>query len=239
MKLADVKNSIWNILFPIRCLGCFSEGKYVCDRCRKTLGLIEKQQCPNCFRNVYRGEFCSDRCAKDFHFDQLLVGMMYDKAGLLKKMIVRYKYKFSKELSVLLSEILIKQLAHYFGSFEDVLKEMVVVPVPLHKKKLKERGFNQSEVLARAIGKYFSLEVVDALERAEQRTDQAKLGRKGRIHNLEGNFKLKVSPETFANKVVFLVDDVATTGSTLNECSRMLKTAGAKWICGLAIARAR
>ncbi|KKS13197.1 MAG: hypothetical protein UU70_C0021G0008, partial [Candidatus Yanofskybacteria bacterium GW2011_GWA1_41_6] len=113
----------------------------------------------------------------------------------------------------------------------------LLVPVPLHKKREYWRGFNQAELLARLIARHYRLDIGEGLVRSVDSIPQAKLeNRPKRLLNVQGLYKCK-KPEVFKDRHVILVDDVCTTGATLNECARVLKDAGAVSVIALAIAR--
>lgn len=239
MSEKNFVSSMLDLVFPRQCLRCRITGTYACDKCLDGVEFLESQECPGCRKKMEYGSFCGRRCAKTFAFDQLVVAIKYDKESFVKKMIVRFKYKFSRELSKTLAKIMIIQFKNCFGEMEDCNDRILLVPVPIHPKKIKQRGFNQSRLLAEYIAKKFRLELVDNLIRIRSTKAQAKLGRRGRLKNLKDSIGLCRCYEegVFKDKVVFLIDDVATTGSTLHECSKVLKACGASWVCGLVIAR--
>ena len=112
----------------------------------------------------------------------------------------------------------------------------ILVPVPLHRKSKSRRGFNQSELLITELLRRLDREVsVNNLVRIQNTRSQIILSREERIKNVTNAFQVK-NPELFVNKNVLLVDDVCTTGSTLNECARSLKSAGAQKVYGLVLA---
>ncbi len=114
----------------------------------------------------------------------------------------------------------------------------VFVPVPLHRKRRRERGFNQAEALASALGRLTGRPVEKrALRRVADIPPQTTMGRAERMANVRGAFRV-VRPERIRGRVVVLVDDVFTTGSTLGECARELRGAGAADVRALTVARA-
>jgi len=117
-----------------------------------------------------------------------------------------------------------------------LLKSAVLVPVPLHKQRLKQRGFNQSLELCEAMSKLTDIRTNDCLDRSKKTWTQAQLPPDLRIDNVSGAFRLK-EELSLADKIVIIVDDVATSGATLNEAARPLWEAGAKEVWGLTIAR--
>ncbi|MFH1218706.1 MAG: phosphoribosyltransferase family protein, partial [Candidatus Peregrinibacteria bacterium] len=202
---------ILDLFFPKKCVGCEVEGGDVCCECFKELKFLGSQQCPGCRGENLDGRFC-EGCENGFLFDRLVVCVEYEHGGVFSKLMVRFKYKYSSVLSELFGGILRGRVPSGYD---------VCVPVPIYRGKLRVRGFNQAKLLA----EYCGLGVVDCLCRLEDRGAQAKLGRSGRMENLKGVVGLRDGFE-LAGKRVLLVDDVATTGSTLNECSRVLKGAG-------------
>ncbi len=209
---------IIDVFFPRLCVGCGVEGGYLCKCCRIELEILQKQECPRCRSYSIDGEFC---CENDFYFDQLIVALRYRKNGLLKKLLVLFKYKYAKDLVSFLAGFLIKWLKEGW----------ILVPIPLDDRKLKQRGFNQSELLALELGN-----VWNCLERQVNPKRQAELGRQERLNNLKGLFSLRSGFDLKGKKII-LIDDVATTCTTLNECSKVLKQAGAESICGLVLGR--
>jgi len=226
---------ILNLVFPKSCLVCGCSGAYCCEKCYRTFSLLKNQDCPSCRRKNPTGVFCSFACGKDFNFEQLVVCLDYGRNALLRDLLRLFKYNFSKELAENLGRVMKWQFAPFSHNFIDA----VLVPVPLHKSRLAYRGFNQAGLLAQYLAGTFSgLTLCDCLIRRERRYEQAKLKREERLKNLDGVMELRTAYKGFLkNKVVVLVDDVATTCSTLNECSRALKNAGASYVCGLVLGR--
>jgi ComF family protein len=135
-------------------------------------------------------------------------------------MIHSLKYQNTKEIADTLARLCL----HHVGG-----KTMTVVPVPLHPKRLAKRGFNQAEVLAERMGLFVQL----ILKRVKNTISQTGLSRFAREQNVEGAF---VCTQSVGGEIL-LVDDVATTGATMNECARVLKRAGATKVYGLVVAR--
>lgn len=126
------------------------------------------------------------------------------------------------------------QTETFIGTREE---DALLVPIPLYKTKLNQRGYNQAAFLAKGLGERLSLPVVDLLERIRATKSQISLDRKERIENIKGAFRLKSSKESiFQGKTIFLVDDVLTSGATLSEGARVLKKAGAGKVYGLTLA---
>jgi len=243
-----IKTIILDLLFPKACLGCQKDGDLICTECLNKISFLNYQKCPSCKKLNNIGDFCSQKCKNNFYFDQLIVSTSYGKEEVVRKIIIAFKYKFSEELAEILGEILKTQYV-YFSQYDLHLRDAVFVPVPLHKKRLKFRGFNQSLLLANYLKKalnsdplleniFQNIEVCDCLLRKKYSSEQAKLSRVNRLKNLTDSFSIKPDFEkAIKHKSVVLIDDVATTCSTLNECSKVLKKAQTTHISGLVVAR--
>ena len=117
------------------------------------------------------------------------------------------------------------------------LSDLILIPAPLHRIKFNQRGYNQSELIAAGLAKYLNAESAnDCLFKIKSTKDQASLKEGKRLENLKNSF-LCIKPWLITGKRVLLIDDVYTTGTTMNECAKVLKEAGAREIVGLAIAR--
>jgi ComF family protein len=237
MKLSDVLDYV----FPRKCLGCGREEGYLCSLCREKIQLLEIQCCPRCRRAQKEGLFCSKKCAENFNFDQLIVCLEYSKSNLISKMVVQFKYRFSEDLVEILGKIMKHQLAVFSHNFKDGLGNILLIPVPLSAERIRFRGFNQSLLLAKYLAKNFSrMTVHDCMGREGGSEQQAGRSRKERLKNLENKIFLKDGCEKLLQeKSVIVIDDIATTGTTLNECARILKTAGVSHVCGLVLARGK
>lgn len=233
-----ILKAILDLFFPKMCLKCGVNGAYLCERCFAKFSFLKIQRCPKCGSRNYSGRFCNSSCGRNFCFDQLLVCMNYNESGVMKKLIALHKYRFIEELAEIFGKIVCKQFG-YCSKFLNLCEKNLVVPVPLHKSRLKYRGFNQAALLAAILARDCAdLQFCGALERAEYRDEQANLKRIQRLSNLRNAFDVKTGfAEAIYGRNIVLIDDVATTLSTLNECSRALKNAGAQSVTGLVLAR--
>jgi ComF family protein len=155
--------------------------------------------------------------------------------GVLRTAIHRFKFKKRKRLAEPLGILLVSYLSH--NPAMDAQEMDVIVPVPLHARRLRERGFNQAEMLGRVLSRYFGIPTVPALQRIRDTKAQFDLPRSERIKNVAAAFKI-VDPRAVYNKRVLLLDDIYTTGATIAECSKALKIAGAKRVEVLTLSRA-
>lgn len=172
--------------------------------------------CSECRANLK----CDLKSEKLGEIDCLISLYRYRSTPVVQKLIKLMKYKFCAEI------------VDIFDSDFELCKlgDLKIVPVPLHESRLKYRGFNQAKVIANKLG----LELYECLERTKATDQQARINREARLDNLAGAFELRLPIDSGD---FLLVDDVATTGATLNACAKVLKDAGAKKVLALVIAR--
>ena len=214
-----IKNFVLDLLFPKSCFNCQKEGVYLCEDCRSTLEISG-------FHQNY-----STQNLKDLYYP-----LPYQKS-LIKNLIQKFKYEpFVKELAEPLACLIIEhfQLMENPPSFGF---NSILIPVPLEKRRLKWRGFNQATAVAEELASSFGLKILtDVLVKTKATLPQMELTDEERKENIKGVFILK-NGELIKNKKILLVDDVYTTGSTMEECARILKIAGATEIIGIVVAR--
>ncbi|MBI5733649.1 MAG: ComF family protein [Candidatus Kerfeldbacteria bacterium] len=225
-------------LFPRRCLGCQAWGEWCCLKCLAELEFPRQLHCPSCGTASPVGEFCPS-CKTGRALDGLWAVQPYGQP-LIKKLIHDFKYEYLTELADTLGQILITTLrAYQLPPVWHSLKpsEWQLVPVPLARRRLRERGFNQADLLAQIVARATGLKKQDILTRAHTTMPQSKItDYNKRRQNLRQVFKLK--PEVNCqNQVYILVDDVYTSGTTLEECAKLLKSGGALEVWGLTVAK--
>jgi competence protein ComFC len=227
-----------NLLFPKYCLGCGQEGRYFCLNCQKEIEPLKFQICPVCQQLSFNG-LTHHACCNKNNLDGLIVFFPYQ--GILKKAIGKLKYYFITSLIEELSELILKVALRQLNSQSSFLKNKVILlPVPLYKKRQNWRGFNQAELLAKNLSRNFNWEVrTDFLIRSKSTPPQVGLKGKERETNLKEVFVFnhKIKMADFLKVKIILFDDVWTTGSTLKEAARVLKKAGFKKVFGLTICR--
>lgn len=201
--------------------------EHLCLRCRDCAPYVLPPVCPQCGRN-------EDDCTcggKRHHFERCVMPFYYE--GVAKKAIGTLKNQgydtVVKGLSLEMAEIIRRE---YGGIPFDL-----VTPVPLHTRKLRERGFNQSALLAKTLAKITDISYVDGLYKLYDTPAQKELPLEGRKANLLGAFHVDEQCDV-SGRTVLLVDDLLTTGSTLDECAKMLKIAGAKQVYAITAAAA-
>jgi len=154
--------------------------------------------------------------------------------NILKKILHRFKYISDACLAEALSGLLIKRL-HLIRLDPDCY-EIIIMPIPLHARRERERGFNQSEVLAKLLLESVGGKIMHLLERNRKTEPQARLSRGERIRNVKGAFQVREHFYEEMPETVFVLDDVITTGSTFVECARVLRAAGVKRVYGIMLA---
>ncbi len=228
-----------DLVFPYRCIVCrkYLERKYLCQKCLNSLPIKKQYECIGCKRPTPLGKTCTF-CREENKVDQLLIVSdfkNYEVASVIKL----FKYRFLVDLAEPLGILASKYLDHIAkrDHFSIIQSDPLLVPVPLHKTREYSRGFNQAELISRLIARRYRLDVISALTRNARGTPQAQLqDRPERLYNVQGLYSCN-QPESVQGRSVVLVDDVCTTGSTLNECARVLKEAGAGHVAALVIAR--
>ncbi|MFA5135051.1 MAG: ComF family protein [Patescibacteria group bacterium] len=236
--LHTLKITVLDTLFPASCVGCGAEGAWICTACARQVTGGMQQRCPIC--RIPGSPATCGKCRSTSSLDGLIVAAPYEQK-LIQSAIHLLKYKYVEELAQFLGLQLLRALqavdktkpAGILSSHQ----RTVLVPVPLHRKRFLERGFNQAGLLCAVIAEYSSLtQYPHLLKRARKTESQAQLNRQQRLQNVVGAFSV-ADPFSIKGKNAILVDDVATTLATLHECSGVLKQAGARAVWGLVIAR--
>ena len=223
---------LWSCLdwiFPPACGGCGKPGTRWCAECRQTIEKVAEPVCQICGDPGQNEDLCPDCRASRPEYIKLRSAAMF--AGPLRAALHRLKY----ERDAGLGEPLSKHLIELYN--QDKWDIDLVVPTPLSARRARERGYNQSSMLARpfawAIQKPYH---PAALRRTRETRSQVGLSAAERRKNVESSFT--ALPETVRGKTVLIIDDVMTTGSTINACAQALRTAGATGVYGLTLARA-
>ncbi len=218
-----------DILFPKECLGCGAEDTYLCQRCSGRLPLLTEGWCPACKAFSQNGE-AHPSCRKSLTLGGVLAGAPYSER-MVRKIIGTLKYQSISELALPLAELMARKVReHPFFLEEDWL----LVPVPLHRKRFAERGFNQAELFCKHLARLLGFHEERVLRRVSLRPPQATLGQEDRKVNIKNIFEADAG--LIRGKKILLVDDVYTTGATMNECARVLKNGGAREVWGLVAA---
>jgi|SRR3989344_132885 len=234
---ASIRDFLLDLIFPTTCLGCkkFSQTN-ICLLCRETIKLQNGFSCAFCRAPVVNGMTCPF-CRRDHDLNQLIVALSYDQP-LVKNSIKAFKYSFVQSLGKELAPLMAIYLERVLKNNAIKLENVVLVPIPLAATRLRWRGYNQSEILAREIGHYFQLPVLEGLlSRKKNTKPQVDIkNRNERIENVKDAFVCH-QPAVVRGRNIILIDDLSTTGSTLEQCATVLKTTGANKISGFVLAR--
>ncbi|MCK4454363.1 ComF family protein [Candidatus Parcubacteria bacterium] len=236
MKIDENKDFLTDLLFPKFCFNCGKEGNYLCPDCFALIDVLEYQFCLVCGKRVIDGKTCL-RCRPKTRLDGFYFAVSYQNK-LIKKLISQFKYKpFIKDLSKTLASLII---THFYLSNKFVFftsEKSILVSVPLNRKKLKLRGFNQSEEIARELSQSLEIPLVkQGLIKIKNTRAQIELSKEQRKENIRGAFLCR-DEKQIKNKKIFLVDDVFTTGATMEECAKVLKSAGAREVWAITVAK--
>jgi len=225
-KLLQLPHDFLELIYPALCLICEKA-----ETSRRTHLLCEK-----CLREIETRPLPAAAAAGELssgNLDELHAGWSFDDA--MQAVIHAFKYRRCSSLSRVFGAMLAQRLQN------DLAREMqqaVLVPVPLHRRRGRERGFNQSILLAQTLAEVWKMKILPrALERTRFTQPQATLTAAERQKNVAGAFAAAGKPN-LQNQTIFLVDDVFTTGATMNACATALKAAGAGNVVGVVLARA-
>jgi len=230
MYLGGIFDSIKDIFFPVHCLNCAKEGDFVCEECLKTLDLSGVFCCPLCHKDTFLGDYCDD--CQPLFLDNHWAVTKYDEQALIGEIMHTFKYQYVEEL-----EKTIDKMIKFFLEQHKIEKIDCVTFVPLHGRRYVERGFNQAEKIAIILAKYLDKPVINLLKRSRYTKPQAKFNRKERLQNLKDAFDFNYKSQDLGSKNVLLVDDVFTTGSTMQECAKVLKENKIAKVTGFSLAR--
>jgi ComF family protein len=209
MKLINIKTYFLDLMFPIHCLGCNKEGSHLCDDCVDSIPLEISQ-------------------TRTQYVDHLYSATNFDHP-LLNRALKEFKYRFVKDLSQPLAKIIKRMLREN----NLVFNYFIAIPVPLSKKRINWRGFNQAELIAKHLDWGITTNIIFRKKSSKPQADIE--NKEERSLNVEDNFEIN-SKIDVKNKNFVLIDDVATTGSTLNECAKIIKQNGAKTVIGITVA---
>ena len=239
--MREILTGIADVIFPPRCLTCGvimdSHGPLpFCPPCSAGIRFIRSPLCPSCgipFASPEGEDHLCGECLVTERPYAVARAVGYYEETLLTA-IHLFKYRGRTGIG----EVLGKIMADFAGGIWDMNVFSLILPVPLHRKRLRERGFNQAVILARELSKKFSIPLdFTALRRKVPTAPQVGLGREERSANVRGAFAVR-KPERIADRRILLVDDVFTTGSTLAECAGVLMRAKAEAVAVLTLARA-
>ncbi len=218
MSLKHILTALLDIIFPRHCVGCGKEGEDVCNACLARSPLAEKSA-----------------------QSDLIFSLFAYQNKVIKKALWALKYSHRRDMAAKLgdfaSSYLIEELADK-AAFEH-FTEPLLVPIPLSSSRMRKRGFNQAELLARAIAacdkNYFSVEAGALVKTRETKSQMQITVRSERLGNLRGCFAVK-NPNLIKSRNIILIDDITTTGATMQEARKVLLAIGAKKVIGFTVA---
>lgn len=220
-------DSILKIIYPSGCVVCHKilshdGGEKLCDACRRKIRKITEPRCKRCSKPIsdMEKELCDDCRSRSFFVERGYALYPYDKC--MQKAVINFKYR--GELSG--GEYFSGELVQHYGRWIEKISPDVIIPVPVHKKRLRFRGFNQAEYMAEQIGRQLGITVDgDYLVRVGETKPQKNLDVKARIENLQKGFEIRKDVQK-NYRTILLFDDIYTTGATLEACGKVLKKAG-------------
>lgn len=223
---------ILSLFFPKKCVGCRKFGDYLCPDCFSRLDFDVGLICGVCGRQAISG-LTHPICRGRFAIDGIFASLVYK--GVAKKLVYQFKFApYLSDLSEVLVDLFYEGLIQQEMFMKNLTSDALLVPIPLHVIRERSRGYNQAEILACGLGGKFGVSSQQALLRIQRTPTQVGKTQKERRENIKGAFKLKSGIEV-RGKTIFLIDDVVTSGSTMNEAAGVLKRAGVKAIYGLAL----
>lgn len=224
-----LKEASLNLFFPQWCLGCGREGAYICATCQRKLPRIMEDTCPVCGRQQPEGELCHTCLNSRPAIDSIHAPFRFE--GLIRQAVHKFKYQNLRALDAPLACFMNEYLAKH------PLEANAIMPVPLHPKRLRQRGYNQSHLLALKLGKLSGLPVNDnyLLRQRPTPPQTETTSVKQRRANVAGAFTC--AKEKLDGQHILLIDDVATSGATLDTCAAALKLNGAASVRALTLAR--
>jgi len=220
---------VFDWIYPPLCIGCGKIGFELCERCRSEIKLMDmKGLCKICGKKIHDEILCFQCQQEKPHFDEMRSWGIY--SGLLKEIIQSLKY----ERRIRIINSLVQPLRKFFNSWNPEIN--IIVPVALGDQRQKSRGYNQSALLARLIAQILDTRFsTSTLKRTRETQSQVGLNAVERKKNVADAFSAEKN--ICKDKKILLVDDITTTGSTMNECARALKTSGVQFVYSFTLAR--
>ncbi len=236
--IQELAEGLRDAIAPARCIDCLTEGTWYCSSCRRHTP-PHILRCIGCKNERFRGTTCNE-CVEDVPLTGFISAREYSDHSA-QRGIEWLKFKGVRPLAEVLAGLLIPKLSA-IAPMDYLSTHAILVPLPLHPGRMRERGFNQSEDIAHVIGSICTIEVRPVLARAVATMSQAHLPHDLRMQNTENAFSLQMPEEEYANliktkPIVIIIDDVSTTGATLMSAAKALPIHPNVQVWGAAIAR--
>lgn len=213
-----IKNSLLDILFPVNCLGCQVRNEILCNNCTEMINLAERETGTD------------------------ILAVFDYRDSVIKKAIWELKYHHKRYLGEKLGQLLYEFLIEYISDLKTAVsgRAICVIPTPISNEKTKVRGYNQAQAIAKGFcnsgeSGIFELKNNIVFKKVDNMPQAKITNRKRRLENVRGVFAVK-NPEMIKGRTIIIIDDVTTTGGTINEIMNALKKAGAKKVVGFAVA---
>lgn len=207
---------LMQIIYPSKCIFCDKDLEF-----NKQIDI-----CSECYKKL---TFADNSKSEKSYVDEVYSAVEYK--GEVKKAIKRFKYQNKAYLFRTFARLILNNIE------KNNIKADIIVSIPLHMDREVERGYNQSELIAKELSKNMKIKYSNKILKREKTTAHlAKCNKKERKHMIEGVFKV-IAPDIIKDKVVIVVDDVYTTGATINECGKVLKLGGAKKVIAITVAK--
>ena len=232
-KITRGKEVLYSIFFPRRCPVCDGVvvyGKDICEECEIVLPYITEPSCKKCGKQISdeRGEYCPD-CSRKIHYYKQGKAIFSYRKGM-KLSMYRFKYAGRKEYAAFYARIVKERIEPW------IIRHgiEVIVPIPMYRRKQRKRGYNQAEIFAKSLGEYLELPVeMQLIKRVKNTVPQKELNDRQRKDNLKGAFQLNTNIVKY-NKIL-LVDDIYTTGSTVDAVARCFLEVGIEEVYFLSV----
>lgn len=224
------------MIFPKRCVSCKTMGSYLCPNCFALLSFDAPSVCLICNRGSLDG-LTHPACRGRYTIDGLYSALVYK--GVVKRLIYQFKYKpYVTDLASVLGDLFYESLIQQEGFMRILQTKPIFVSIPLHSSRFKSRGYNHAQILTRQLTERFSLRNVELLKRVKKTVSQFGLNREERKENISGAFALTPNISKISKySNIILVDDIVTTGTTMQEAAKVLKIAGVQKVWGVALAK--
>lgn len=235
-----VSDVLLHVLLPNTCYACHRDMALgsraaLCPQCEESTRVVGSRCCARCGKPLPDGgAHCrSCRKARAQRSKCALIRSAVVFGQQIRPVIHAFKYSDARHLAAYLSGWMVRQWTEY----PELAQAQLIIPIPLHRSKLHSRGYNQSALLARELSAAVCIPVDEtSLVRTRNTPSQTGFGREGRLQNMSGAFTC-INPTAVKGKIILLVDDVATTGATLEGCAQALRACGAKKVMAYTLAR--
>ena len=221
-----------DLVFPVLCQNCGAEGVYLCVPCQQKI-TAPASRCVVCGKTSLLGLTHPGCSSREIGLSGLLVAAEYEYRPI-RDLVWHFKYSLVRDIGEILATILVDFVIK--SDLQAHFETAAIIPVPLHPRRQRLRGFNQAELIAYHFAKKLGLTYLPILKRMRPTRSQVDLPRGQRLENVQDAFTLEPTPSLGERKII-LLDDVATTGATLNECAKVLRQGEPREVWGLVVAR--